>query len=70
MSTIIYVFMEKHIVSPVSTFTYWMKRVPYLELWNVIFVGTIALVKGLCFFSPKVLIVFLFLHENICCGTH
>ena len=29
----------------------------------------IALVKAL-FFNPKVLIFFLFVHENICCGTH
>ena len=25
---------------------------------------------GPFFFNPKVLIFFLFLHENICCGTH
>ena len=33
-----------------------------------LFVYTIALVKALFFFNPKVLIFFLFLHENICCG--
>ena len=30
----------------------------------------IALVKVLFFSNPKVLIFFLFLHENIFCGTH